>query len=139
MSISITPHLNFNGHARAALTFYHSVFAGEITLISYGEAGAAPMAPAPEHILWGQVSNDQGFRIMAYDVQTDRAWHPGENAMYVVLGAETPAEATDYWGKLADGATIMQPLSPAPWAPLYGMLKDRFGVVWVVSVAGAPR
>lgn len=30
--------------------------------------------------------------------------------------------------------TIVQPLTPAQWAPLYGMLKDHFGVVWVVDV-----
>jgi uncharacterized glyoxalase superfamily protein PhnB len=34
----------------------------------------------------------------------------------------------------ADGANVLQPLSPAQWAPLYGMLKDRFGIIWVVDV-----
>ncbi len=29
----------------------------------------------------------------------------------------------------------MQPLEPSQWAPLYGMLKDRFGVVRVLDVA----
>jgi len=39
------------------------------------------------------------------------------------------------WERLADGATIKAPLAPAQWAPLYGMLVDRFGVTWVVDVA----
>jgi PhnB protein len=29
------------------------------------------------------------------------------------------------------------PLAPAGWSPLYGMLRDRFGVVWVLDVAVA--
>jgi PhnB protein len=39
------------------------------------------------------------------------------------------------WERLADGATVVQPLAPAQWAPLSGMLRDRFGVTWVVDVA----
>ncbi|MCK2217829.1 hypothetical protein MF672_029130 [Actinomadura sp. ATCC 31491] len=31
----------------------------------------------------------------------------------------------------------VHPLGPAQWAPLYGMLKDRFGVTWVVDVAAS--
>ena len=36
--------------------------------------------------------------------------------------------------RLAPGATIIQPIGPAGWSPLYGMLKDRFGVTWVVDL-----
>ncbi len=38
------------------------------------------------------------------------------------------------WNGLADGATVLTPLAPAPFAPLYGMLTDRFGVTWIVDV-----
>ncbi len=43
-------------------------------------------------------------------------------------------EIAGYWDRLIEGATIVQDLAPAGWAPLYGMLKDRFGVVWVLDV-----
>ena len=36
---------------------------------------------------------------------------------------------------IADGATILQPIGPSQWAPLCGMLKDRFGVTWVLDIA----
>ena len=34
-----------------------------------------------------------------------------------------------------DGATVLVPLAPAQWSALYGMLKDRYGVDWALSVA----
>ena len=48
---------------------------------------------------------------------------------------EDAAEVTRYWEALSQGATVVQPLAPAGWAPLYGMLTDRFGVTWVLDVA----
>ena len=50
------------------------------------------------------------------------------------MRGETPQEITAHWEKLAEGATVVQPLAPAQWAPLYGMLTDRFGVAWVLDV-----
>jgi PhnB protein len=40
---------------------------------------------------------------------------------------------------LAGSATgILTPLGPAPFAPLYGMLTDRYGVTWIVGADTAP-
>jgi len=30
---------------------------------------------------------------------------------------------------------IQAPLEPSSWAPLYGMLTDRFGITWVLDIA----
>ncbi|GFJ81301.1 hypothetical protein Phou_054810 [Phytohabitans houttuyneae] len=40
------------------------------------------------------------------------------------------------WDKLCDGAAVVVPMGPAGWAPAYGMVRDRFGVVWVLDVLG---
>ena len=32
------------------------------------------------------------------------------------------------------GTAIVIPRAPAAFAPLYGMLTDRFGVTWIVGV-----
>lgn len=62
------------------------------------------------------------------------SWNRGENSFFVSLRGETTDEVTTYWTKLSDGATVLQPLGPAQWAPLDGMLTDRFGITWVVDV-----
>jgi PhnB protein len=38
MTTAITPHLNFQGNARQALSFYHSVFGGELSIVTYANA-----------------------------------------------------------------------------------------------------
>lgn len=134
MSVQAVTHLNFRGQARAALAFYHTVFGGQIMLATYQDFGAVPDGTPADGIIWGQVVADSGMRIMAYDVQAERAWHPGENAFYVSLRGDSVEEITALWGRLADGGNVVHALAPARWTPLYGMLTDRFGVTWVVDV-----
>lgn len=135
MTVQVTTHLNFDGQAREALAFYATVFGGEPILVTYGELAGEVDPEQARKIIWGQVASDAGFRIMAYDVQPERPWHPGENAFYVSLRGSSQDEVTTYWQGLSAGATVLQPLGPSAWSPLYGMLKDRFGITWVVDLA----
>ncbi|MQY07668.1 VOC family protein [Actinomadura macrotermitis] len=134
MSVSTVTHLNFRGDAGAALGFYRSVFGGDAVVITYKDAGNVHDPAEADQVMWGQVAAPSGFRVMAYDVPSHTPWDQGQNAFFVSLRGDTAEEVTAYWEKLADGATVLQPLAPAQWAPLYGMLKDRFGVTWVVDV-----
>jgi len=135
MSVQAVTHLNFQGQARAALAFYQHVFGGQITQFTYRDFGQVADPADAERIVWGQVAAASGFRIMAFDVATGTPWRQGENAFYVALGGADETEIRALWDKLADGASVTHALAPAAWSPLYGMLKDRFGVVWAVNVA----
>lgn len=53
----------------------------------------------------------------------------------MLLNGQTIEEVSALWGKLSDGASVIQSLAPADWAPAYGMLTDRFGVTWIFGVA----
>lgn len=134
MTIATTTHLNFRGDARAALEFYQAVFGGELALVSYQDAHNVQDPSEAEQIMWGQVLSANGFRVMAYDVPVRLSWEQGENAFFVSVRGGSAEEITSYWTGLSDGATVVQDLAPAGWAPLYGMLRDRFGVVWVLDV-----
>ncbi|MFF4774513.1 VOC family protein [Microtetraspora fusca] len=134
MSVNAVTHLNFRGDARAALTFYQSVFGGDVAVVTYKDAGNVQDPSEADQVMWGQVAAAGGFRVMAYDVPSRLPWNQGENAFFVSVRGEAAEEVTAYWEKLSDGATVLQPLGPAQWAPLYGMLKDRFGVTWVLDV-----
>ncbi|MFC8075311.1 VOC family protein [Streptomyces sp. NPDC057307] len=135
MTVNAVTHLNFRGDAHAALTFYQSVFSGHLAVVTYKDAGNVQDPAEADQVMWGQVAAENGFKVMAYDVPSSQPWDQGENAFFLSLRGETAEEVTGYWEKLTEGATVLQPLSPAQWAPLYGMLKDRFGVTWVVDVA----
>ncbi|MEY9937568.1 VOC family protein [Streptacidiphilus sp. MAP5-3] len=136
MSVDAVTHLNFRGDARAALAFYQSVFGGDLAVVTYKDAGAVQDPGEADQVMWGQVVAGSGFRVMAYDVPSRLPWNRGENAFFVSLRGAAADEVTAYWEKLRDGATVLQPLEPAQWALLYGMLTDRFGVTWVVDVVG---
>lgn len=137
MTIQTTAHLNFRGDARAALEFYQSVFGGHLVAVTYRDAGAAQVAAEADQIMWGQVAGENGFRVMAYDVPASRAWSPGDAPFFMSVRGKEAAEVTGYWEKLREGAMVIQPIGPSGWSPLYGMLKDKFGVTWVMDVEPA--
>ncbi|MEU9507073.1 VOC family protein [Micromonospora sp. NPDC048170] len=149
MSITTTAHLNFRGNAREALEFYQSVFGGEMTVIAYGDFGMPKELPDAGNVVWGQVANDDGFRVMAYDVpsQAGAGITPApstrrENGMtltgepfFLSVRGETVEEVGALWEKLADGATVVEAYGPAQWSPAFGILTDRFGITWILDVA----
>lgn len=135
MSVTTTTHLNFRGAAREALDFYQSVFGGRTVAVTYGDAGAVRDESEADWVMWGEVVGDNGFHVMAYDVPSKLPWDQGENPFFVSVRGDDAEEISALWDKLAKGATIVRPLEPAQWAPLYGMLTDGFGVTWVLDVA----
>ncbi|WP_132251671.1 VOC family protein [Methylobacterium segetis] len=134
MSIKTTTHLNFRGAAREALAFYRSVFGGDLTAFTYAQAHAVSDPAEADQVIWGQVLAADGFHIMAYDVPSARAWDPGEIPVFVSARGDDPEQIGRYWEGLSEGATIVQPLGPASFSPLYGMVRDRFGITWVLDV-----
>lgn len=134
MTVNVTPHLNFRGDARTALEFYRSVFGGELVVITYADAQRVTDPAEAKQVMWGQVLSDNGFRIMAYDVPSHTEWAAGTIPFFVSVRGADADEIRGYWTKLADGATVQAPLAPAPWAPLYGMLTDKYGITWVLDV-----
>ncbi|MGO4615879.1 VOC family protein [Nocardia sp. 2YAB30] len=149
MSVNTVAHLNFHGQARAALEFYQSVFGGQTTIATYGDFGMPAELPGATKVVFGQVIADNGFRVMAYDVPGADA--PGaqgaptthrENGttlttepFFLSVRGDTVEEVGALWERLADGASVIEEFGPAQWAPGFGMLRDRFGITWILDVA----
>ena len=134
MSVATTAHINFAGQAREALEFYQSVFGGEAVIATYADIHQVDDPAQADRVAWGQVQAPNGFRVMAYDVQSAKPFDRGENAFYIALRGTDPDEIRAHWDGLAAGATVLTALAPAAFAPLYGMLTDCFGVTWIVDV-----
>jgi PhnB protein len=135
MSVTTVTHLNFRGDARRALEFYRSVSGGDLAVITYKDMGDVADPAEADQVVWGQVRAGGGFHVMAYDVPAARPFSRGEDPFFVSLRGDSTDEITALWEGLSDGATVIVPLAPAPWAPLYGMLRDRFGITWVLDIA----
>ncbi|MUK02474.1 VOC family protein [Vibrio cholerae] len=152
MSVRTTTHLNFRGDARAALEFYRSVFGGQVTIATYGDFGMPKGVPGADEVVFGQVENADGFRIMAYDIpgrtggsavaagstHRENGTTITDQSFFVSVRGETLGEVEDYWTALSVGATVVEPLVASAWSPGFGMLTDSFGVTWVLDVASAP-
>ena len=134
MTIKTTTHLNFRGDARGALGFYQTVFGGDLTAITYAEAHAVTNRAEADLIIWGQGASSGGFHVMAFDVPSARDWHPGRSAFFVSVRGDDADTLTGYWAKLSVGGTVLEPLGPSGFSPLYGMIEDVFGVTWVFDL-----
>ena len=134
MSVKTAAHLNFRGEARGALEFYRTVFGGDQLIVTYKDAGNIQDPSEADQVLWGQVTADSGFCVMAYDVPSRMPWSRGENSFFVSVRGSEAAEITTYWEKLSEGAAVLFPLAPSSWSALYGMLTDRFGITWVLDI-----
>lgn len=120
--------------ARPALEFYRSVFGGEVAVVSYRDAHSVQDPAEADQVMWGQVQGDNGIHLMAYDVPSSLPYDAGVNAVFVSVRGKDADEITGHWKRLSEGATIVMDLAPAAWSPLYGMLKDRFGITWVLDI-----
>lgn len=138
MSVQTTPHINFRGEAREALAYYQTIFGGEVMAASYNDIHAAENDRHGDEVAFGRITAPNGFDLMAYDVQPSKGYDPGTNPFYITLSGQDETEISTGWEQLAaDAKHILIPLGPAPFAPLYGMLTDRFGVTWIIGVIGA--
>lgn len=136
MPVTLNPYLNFRDEARAAMEFYHSVFGGELTVSTFADFQAAQDPSENDLVMHAQLDGASGITLMGADTPT-RMDYAGFGGFSVSLSGDDDATLRGYWDKLADGGTITQPLEVAPWGDAFGMLVDRFGVSWLVNIAGA--
>ena len=54
----------------------------------------------------------------------------------ISISGDDSDQLKDYWDKLADGADVEVPLDRQPWGDHHGHLVDKYGVLWMVNIAG---
>jgi PhnB protein len=138
MATTLNPYLGFKDNAREAMDFYQSVFGGELTRSTFGEFHASEDPAEQDKIMHSQLETPSGFTLMGSDTPNHMSYTPGDNYSVSLSGPASDAdELRAYWDKLSDGGTVVMPLTPAPWGDSFGMLKDKFGVSWLVNISGA--
>lgn len=133
----INPHINFNGNAEEAFTFYKSIFGGEFTNIMRFKDLAREAFPVSEkeankimHIAL-PIGNSV---LIANDVpEMMGPTNENENRSKIVISAESKAEADHLFNGLSAGGSIEFPISDSPWGSYFGMFRDKYGIEWMVS------
>jgi PhnB protein len=138
MATRLNPYLGFRDNASEAMDFYHSVFGGELTKSTFGEFEASQDPAEKDKIMHAQLVTDSGYTLMAADTPNGMGYNPGDT-ISVSLSGDDEDELRRYWDGLSDGADVAMPLEKAPWGDSFGMLTDRFGVRWMVNIAGSQQ
>lgn len=133
MASRLNPYISFKDDARAAMEFYRSVFGGELTMSTFGEFGQS--GPGADNLMHAQLETPSGYTIMASDTPEGMTHQEGSR-ITVSLSGDDGDELRRYWDGLADGGTVTMPLEKQVWGDEFGQLTDRFGIGWLVNIAG---
>lgn len=133
MTTRLNPYITFDGNAREAMEFYHSVFGGSVTMNTFGEYGAAD-APGADKIMHSLLETDSGYTLMVSDTAPGMELHPGDN-ISVSLSGDDADEMRGYWEKLSESGTVTVPLEKQMWGDEFGAVADRFGINWLVNIS----
>ena len=134
MASILNPYLTFAGNARQAMEFYKEVLGGELKINTYGEYGDSS-APEANNIMHGQLETPSGFTLMGADTPPGVPHNPGNNVT-VSLSGEDASELRGYWEKLSKGGQVSVPLEKQMWGDEFGACTDKFGIPWMVNIAG---
>ncbi|HMU47374.1 MAG TPA: VOC family protein [Chitinophagaceae bacterium] len=133
----INPHINFNGNAEEAFTFYKSVFGGEFAkIIRFKDlAGFGfPVEEKEENKLMHIELPIGKSMLMANDVpEAMGRTNENENRSKIVITAESKEEADTLFNGLSAGGQIEGPIGDSPWGSYFGMFRDKYGIEWMVS------
>ena len=136
MASKLNPYVSFAGNAREAMEFYKDVFGGELTSSTFGEYGDAT-APNADQIMHSQLESQAGFTLMGADTPPGGSHNPGDN-IAISLSGDDDAMLRGYWEKLSAGGQVSVPLEKQMWGDEFGMCQDKFGLAWMVNIAGQP-
>ncbi len=135
--MQIQPYLFLEGRCEEALAFYRDALGAEVTmLLRYADApgGAPPMVPPGAE----QKVMHASFRVGETTVLASDGRCQGQprlEGFALSLTVASAADADRFFTALASGGEVRAPLTATFFSPRFGMVADRFGVLWRVYVA----
>ncbi|GIO27452.1 VOC family protein [Ornithinibacillus bavariensis] len=131
-------YLQFDGRAEEALAFYENALAAtSVKMVRFGDFGQDPNAPLTEeeqNMIMESRIEFSGNIIMISDVPLFMQAGIGEiikgNTVLISIIDADPEMNKRYFEGLSEGGTVVMPISSTPWSASFGMLIDKFGVMW---------
>ena len=137
MSVRLNPYLGFRDNAREAMTFYESVFGGELTISTFGDFHASEDPAEQLKVMHSQLETPDGLVLMGSDTPNGMEYRPHAGVSVSLSGDDEP-RLRDYWEQLTESGTVTMPFEKAPWGDTFGMCVDRFGTSWMVNASAQP-
>lgn len=138
MTVRLNPYLSFRDNAREAMEFYQSVFGGELTSNTFADFQVSEDPAEQDKIMHSMLEAPNGLALMGADTPSYMEHNPSSSHAVSLSGQSDDEEVLrGYWSKLSEGANVSAPLEKAPWGDTFGMCTDKFGITWMVNIAGS--
>lgn len=131
-------YLNFDGIAEQAIAFYsEALMASKVKMVRFSDFSQDPNDSMPEselNMIMESSIEFAGGKIMMSDLLPSMKSVTGElikgNNVLISIVIDDKQTMKNYFSNLSVGGYVIMPLSEVPWSSCFGMLVDKFGVVW---------
>jgi PhnB protein len=133
--VTIQPYLFFAGRADEAITFYQKVFGAELQMLLRFKDSPDPAPPGTIVPGWENKVMHSSLKIGESIVLASDGCGSGDTGFKgfgLSYAVKDVAEADRIFAALADGGQVKMPLGKIFFSPRFGMVEDRFGVLWIV-------
>ena len=137
---SVQPYLFFGGRCEGAIEFYRRALGAEVVTLARFKDAPERQPGLPEcfdNKVMHATLRIGDTLMMASDGRCEGA-APFEG-FSIALTVPDEAEAERVFAALSEGGLVTMPLEKTFWSPKFGILKDQFGVAWMVSVMHKPQ
>ncbi len=133
--MQLQPYIFFYGRCEEALEFYKSAIGGDYELSRFeGSPMADEVSPNYRNKVMHATFNGPGLSFLAADGREGKTIDPDEGNISLCLATTDSAEGERVFNALAQGGTIGMPLGDAFWGGRFGMVTDRFGIEWMMTI-----
>ncbi|MCP5521142.1 MAG: VOC family protein [Verrucomicrobiales bacterium] len=135
----IQPYLFFGGRCEAAIEFYRQALGATVEMLMRHKDSPDPHPPgllAPgfeEKIMHATLRIGEAVVMMSDGCDQK----PKFDGFRLSLTLADEAAANRAFAGLSDGGQVEMPLTRTFWSPCFGMVTDRFGVGWMITVTTA--
>jgi PhnB protein len=132
----IQPYLFFGGRCEEALEFYRTALGAQVDFLMRYKESPEPLPPGRLPPGFENKVMHATFRIGGSTLMASDGCEEGQSftGFSLSLAVPTQADADRAFAALADGGKVKMPLTKTFWSPCFGMVTDRFGLGWMVSV-----
>lgn len=134
--MAFTPYISFNGNCEEAMTSYARIFGmEEPSFMRWKDAPEGAQHGDGEKIMHASLMDGE-FGLMGADVPGNYQQPQGVSVTYNV---DDEADGKRVFEALSDGGEIAMPFGPVFFSKGFGMVRDKFGVSWMVVVDTLPE
>ena len=135
MSTKMVPYIYLYGRCAEALEFYKGVFGGSYEAMRVSDTPmASELPPEAGHRIMHSSFTADGVAFMASDGRDDKPVDTETGNIAMALSCDEAATGERLFNALAEGGKVHMPIDTAFWGGRFGMLTDKFGTEWAVTL-----